>query len=131
MSFTPQNTLNDGGVKFVRQTIQLGTRAGATVTYIVKEGSMEGDVKRTTARNENDVENKQAFSNDIPKGSITLSFVNMTDDPPARLQSVLLYTTEQTQVKVILGKVGQKFGTGEDATCTCDIYEQQSEATTT
>ncbi len=122
----PTGTYNDGGIKFVRQTVTALDSAGANVTYVVKSGSLDRDVNRITSTNENNVENKQAFQLKIPTGSIELQFVAEADKPPKPLQAIALVDCNGAAVQVIIGKVSEKFGAGEEAMVTCDIYSAQA-----
>lgn len=121
----PTNTYNDGGIKFVRQTISALDTAGATTTYIVKSGSLRRAVKRVTSENENGVENKQAFMKQIPSGSLTLQFIETDDKPPKPMQAITVKDTTDASINVILAGVDDSFGAGEEAGVTVEIYEKQ------
>ncbi len=121
----PAGTLNDGGIKFVRQTISAKDESGTSTTFVVKKGSLKGPVNRITSHNENNVENKQAFMLGIRTGSMTLQFVNAGDKVPARLQVIAGVLTTGIAVNIIIGEVDEEFGAGEEAMVTCQIYEQQ------
>jgi len=121
----PAGTYNDGGIKFVRQVIVLKDATDTDTTFIVKEGSLDADVKRITSDNENGVENKQAFMGQIPKGSLTLQFTNAGDKPPKPMQAAQVTDQTGAAVAIVVGKVGQKFGAGEEAMVTVDIFAKQ------
>lgn len=122
----PTNTYNDGGIKFVRQTISAIDSAGATTSYIVKKGSLKRGVKRVTSDNENGVENKQAFMKQIPSGSLTLQFIEEDDKPPKIMQAITLIDTTGASIDVIIAGVDDEFGAGEEAMVTAEIYEAQA-----
>jgi len=122
----PANTLNDGGIKFIRQLVTALDSSGSSTQYICKKGSMKRGVKRTTSENENGVENKQNFAAQIPSGSLTLQFVNPTDLPPKIMQTITVKDTTNTNQNVIIGEVSDEWSAGEEATVTCEIYAKQS-----
>jgi hypothetical protein len=121
----PAKTRNDGGIKFVRQTIAALDGDGLSTIYIVQKGSMKRGVARTVSKNENNVEFKQNFELMIPTGNLTLQFLNPTDKPPASLQSITVIDTTGVPQNVILGAVDDDFGAGTEATLTVDIFTQQ------
>ena len=121
----PANTLNDGGIKFVRQTITAQDVTSVSTQYIVKKGSMKRGVRRITSENENGVEDKQNFAAQIPTGSLTLQFINPTDQPPKQMQAITVKDTTGTNQNVIIGEVDDEFGAGEEAMVTVQIYAKQ------
>lgn len=121
----PTGTYNDGGIKFVRQTITLLDTSGASETYVVKSGSLETPIKRVVRENENGVEDAQAFMTQIKTGSLTLQFVAEADKPPKPLQAAQVVDTTGAAVDIILAKVSQTFGAGEEASVTCEIFEKK------
>lgn len=122
----PTGTYNDGGIKFIRQLITALDTTGTSTQYICKKGSMKRGVKRTTSENENGVENKQNLSARIPTGSLTLQFVNPTDNPPKPMQAITVKDTTNTNQNVILGEVGDEWSAGDEAMVTVEIFAKQS-----
>lgn len=122
----PTNTYNDGGIKFVRQTISALDSSGATTSYIVKKGSLKRGVKRVVSENENGVEFKQGFMKQIPSGSLTLQFIEEDDKPPKLMQAITVIDTTGASIDVIIAGVDDEFGAGEEAMVTAEIYEAQA-----
>jgi len=122
----PARTLNDGGIKFVRQRIVLKDGTDTDTSFIVREGSLEEDVNRIVSKDENDVEFRQNFTGKIPTGSLTLQFVDPAGKPPKTMQPAQVIDQTGAQIPIIIGKVGQKFGAGEEAMVTVDIFAKQA-----
>jgi len=121
----PTGTYNDGGIKFVRQTVTANDDSSVSTTYIVKDGSLKAGTKRIVSDNENGVERSQAFMGQIRTGTLSLQFVNAADKPPALMQVIDIQDTTGTTVHVIVHDVSQKFGAGEEATVTLEIAEKK------
>jgi hypothetical protein len=122
----PAGTLNDGGVKFVRQRISAKDINGLVTSYIVKKGSLHAPVKRIVSTDENDVEFKQAFMNQIRSGSLDLQFIAAADKPPGRLQVITVLTSAGINMNVIIAPVDEDFGAGTEAEVKVEIYEEMA-----
>lgn len=118
--------INDGGIKFVRQTVTTKDVSNADTTYVCKTGSLNLGASRITQRDENDVENAQAGSSNIKEGSVTLQFIDPADKAPKQFAEMTLEDTSGNDVTVIIWEVSEKFGSAEAAMVELKVYEKQA-----
>ncbi len=122
----PAGTFNDGGIRLIEQTISLKDSTGASVDYILKKCSLKGGSSRIVSQNENGVETKQRFAAQIPTGSGTLQFIQLTDKPPVYPQAFTATTSQGTAQNFILHGVGEEMGTNEEVMVPIEIAVQKN-----
>jgi hypothetical protein len=117
---------NDGGIKFVQQTISAKDNTGTSTVYIVKKGSMKAGAERVVQKDQFGNETQQAGMSKIRSGSADLQFILPTDKPPARFQNITILGTSGVAYNVAIFEVDEDVGADSAADCKLTLYEVQN-----
>jgi hypothetical protein len=117
---------NDGGIKFVQQTISAKDNTGTSTVYIVKKGSMKAGSERVVQKDQNGAEYQQAGFPKIRAGSIDLQFILPADKPPARFQNITVLGTGGVAYNVAIFEVDEDTASDSPADVKLTIYEVQN-----
>lgn len=120
----PNTNLTDGPIKLVEQLVSLLNNAGtpAATNYILKKGSLKAGVDVVKSDDQNGAQRARALALQGREGSMSLQFVAATDKAPQPLQYFSALDASGNTVKLILGEVGESFGTREEAMIECSIF---------
>jgi hypothetical protein len=117
---------NDGGIKFVQQTITAKDNTGTVTTYIVKKGSVKAGAERIVQKDQFGNEIQQAGMSKIRSGSVDLQFILPADKPPERFQVITLLGTSGVAYNMSIFEVDEDVAADSAADCKLTIYETQN-----
>jgi hypothetical protein len=117
---------NDGGIKFVQQTITAKDNTGTSTVYIVKKGSMKAGSQRVVSADQFGNEYQQAGMTKIRAGSIDLQFILAADKPPARFQNITVLGTGGVPYNVAIFEVDEDVDAASPADVKLTVYEVQA-----
>jgi hypothetical protein len=117
---------NDGGLKFVQQTITAKDNTGTSTVYVIRKSSMKAGTERVVQKDQFGNENGQAGMTKIRAGSADGQFILPADKPPARFQNITIILTSGVPYNVAIFDVDEDVGADSTANFKLTLYEVQN-----